>query len=441
MKSLRPMNPTLQFSLPVIFETLFSTFINLIFSSIIGGISGSSLTVISQCNLILNFIVAATTMLTTGSSVLCARLLGGGEPKEASRVVEQTIFMTLTSAVLITSLCLLFTTPILTLLMPNAEADVLDEGVAYFRVLVLSLPFLMATNSLVSVLRASGDSRTSMIINVSTCIFQLLLALLFLRVLSLHVIGAGLTYLLCRIGSMLLAFYVLLHSHRYIIHLRSTLTPNLAVCKRILAVGVPTSIESIFVQAGYLTASSMVIGLGTFEAAVYNVANTLYSFASVPQSFFSPIALTIVGQLIGAKAYKQAKKTGWNLWKLAMLTTLALSAILFLLRGRLTPLYSADPAVQTAAAAAIIAALTMNIPGISLNTLDPQLRAGGDVKFVMATTIIAVWLIRLPLTYLFCYMFDWGARGAFWANTICLYFRMICNMIRFIKGKYLYMRV
>jgi len=293
MNSLRHMNPTLQFSIPVIFETVFSTFINLVFSSIIGGISGSSLTVISQCNLILNFIVAATTMLTTGSSVLCARLLGAGEPQEASRVVEQTLFLALVSSTVITLACLIFTTPILTLLMPNAEPALLAEGETYFRVLVLSLPFLMATNSLVSVLRAAGDSRTSMIINVFSCVLQLVLALLFLRVLSLDIAGAGLTYLVCRISSMLLAFYALRHSHRFSLRLRNTLRANAAVCKRILSVGVPTSIESIFVQAGYLTASSMVIGLGSFEAAVYNVANTMYSFASVPQSFFAPIALTV----------------------------------------------------------------------------------------------------------------------------------------------------
>ena len=441
MNSLRHMNPTLQFSIPVIFETVFSTFINLVFSSIIGGISGSSLTVISQCNLILNFIVAATTMLTTGSSVLCARLLGAGEPQEASRVVEQTLFLALVSSTVITLACLIFTTPILTLLMPNAEPALLAEGETYFRVLVLSLPFLMATNSLVSVLRAAGDSRTSMIINVFSCVLQLVLALLFLRVLSLDIAGAGLTYLVCRISSMLLAFYALRHSHRFSLRLRNTLRANAAVCKRILSVGVPTSIESIFVQAGYLTASSMVIGLGSFEAAVYNVANTMYSFASVPQSFFAPIALTVVGQLIGAKEYTRAKKTGWKLWRYAILTTIVLSVILFLLRTHLTPLYSADPAVQTAASSALFAALMMNIPGISLNTLDPQLRAGGDVKFVMFSTIVAVWLIRLPLTYLFCYVWNWGASGAFMANAITLYFRMLCNMLRFIQGKYLYMRV
>ena len=87
------------------------------------------------------------------------------------------------------------------------------------------------------------------------------------------------------------------------------------------------------------------------------------------------------------------------------------------------------------------AVFAMCIPAISLNTLDPQLRAGGDVKYVMYVSIIAVWIIRLPATWLFCYYWRMGAQGVLWANTLSLTFRMICNMARFIRGKYLYMRV
>jgi len=434
-------NPTLRFAVPVIIESVLSTTMNLVFSSFIGGISGSSLTVISQGNMIITLIVAFLCIFTTGSSVLCARLLGAGERREASCVVEHALLLSGIFAVVIMTLCLMFTTPLLHLLMPNAEPAVLTEGAAYFRVLILSLPFLALSNTMVSVLRASGDSRTSMFINVTVGVLQLIFAFLFLKVLALNVTGAGLTYLLCRICGMALAFCVLRRSHRYALSLRRALRLDWPTVKRIFHIGVPASIEAVFVQAGYLTAGSMVIGLGTFEAAVYNVANTLYSFAALPQGIFSAIAMATIGHLIGAKEYKKAKKNGWQLWGFAILSVLVLSAILYALRSRLTPLYSADPAVQAAAASAIIIALLMNIPGVSLNTLIPQLQAGGAVKTVMLITLFGVWGVRLPLTWLFCYHWTWGAKGVFLANAIALYSRLIITTICFIRGKYLYMRV
>lgn len=434
-------NPTLQFALPVVLETALSTLINLIYSSLIGGISGSSLTVISQCNMIITVIVASTSVFTTGSSVLCARLLGAGESREASRVVEQTLFLSAVFSLSITFLCFVFTTPLLTLLMPNAETAVLAEGIAYFRVLILSLPFLILSNMLVSVQRAAGDSRTSMVINVSTGVLQLAFAFLFLRVLTPGVTGAGLTYLLCRSCGAGLAFYAVLRSHRYALQFRRVLKPHFPTFHRIFRIGIPASIEAILVQFGYLMASSMVIGLGTFEAAVYNVANTLYSFAALPQGIFFAIGLSIIGQLIGAKEYAKAKRTGWRLWGMAVLSVLCLGSLLFMFRTRLTPLYSSDPAVQAAASTAIFAALLMNIPGVSLNSLIPQLQAGGAVKTVMVITLVGVWAIRLPLTWLFCYCWSWGAQGVFLANAIALYVRLIWTVIVFVRGKYLYMRV
>jgi len=85
--------------------------------------------------------------------------------------------------------------------------------------------------------------------------------------------------------------------------------------------------------------------------------------------------------------------------------------------------------------------LLMNIPGASLNTLIPQLQAGGAVKTVMFITLFGVWVVRLPLTWLFCYHWTWGAKGVFLANAIALYSRLVLTTICFVRGKYLYMRV
>lgn len=441
MHKLRDSHPTLFFVIPVMLENFLSTGAGLVFSWLIGGISGSALTTISLGNQVINLIVAAAAMLTTGTGILCARLLGAEDKLEASKIVEQSLFLAVVSAIGITALCLIFANPLMTLLMPNAEPQVLSEGIAFFRVLILSLPATFLINTLNSVLRSSGDSRSPMMVTGTVCGLQLLFAWLFLRLLGMDVMGAGLVYLLCRIGGAALGLYILLHSHRYHIRLRNVLRPDMSVFKRILGVGIPTSVESIFVQTGYLVANSMIIGLGTFQAAVYNVANTLYSFASLIQAISIPVATTIIGQLIGAKDYKKARRSGWTIWVVTMAASLIVSGLLLIFANHLTPIYSADPEVQKSAAAAMLSVFFMCIPAISLNAHDPQLRAGGDVKYVMYVTIIAVWVVRLPATWLLCYHWNWGASGVFWANTLSLCFRVLFNMPRFIRGKYLYMRV
>lgn len=111
VKTFHIKNPTIQFALPIVFETVFSTLLGLVVSSLVGGISGSSLTVISQGNMVINLIVASLSMLTTGASVLCARLLGAGEYREASGVVEQALLLSAVISAAITIGCFLFAAP------------------------------------------------------------------------------------------------------------------------------------------------------------------------------------------------------------------------------------------------------------------------------------------------------------------------------------------
>ena len=85
--------------------------------------------------------------------------------------------------------------------------------------------------------------------------------------------------------------------------------------------------------------------------------------------------------------------------------------------------------------------LVLNIPASSINSVDPQLRAGGDVRYVMLVTLSAVWLIRLPLTYLFCFVWQWGVPGIFLANSISLYYRTIMGLLRRRGDKWLSKKV
>jgi Na+-driven multidrug efflux pump len=85
--------------------------------------------------------------------------------------------------------------------------------------------------------------------------------------------------------------------------------------------------------------------------------------------------------------------------------------------------------------------LFVNAAGISINAIDPQLRAGGDVRFVMVLTLSAVWLIRLPLTWLFCFHWDMGVFGIFFANGISLWVRAALGLIRWSGKKWMYKKV
>ena len=142
------------------------------------------------------------------------------------------------------------------------------------------------------------------------------------------------------------------------------------------------------------------------------------------------MALAAVGHLLGAERVRDAKHSGRIVWAAGIGCTLLLGTIAMLFGTPLSGLYSSDPAAISESAGLLWLLVVMDIAGVSINGIDPQLRAGGDVKYVMCVTLFAVWGIRLPLTWLFCFKIHLGVPGIFLANAISLYFRAVMGFVR-----------
>ena len=433
---------TVKFVLPVIMENSLTIFIGLAISQIISTISSSALAAIGMANTIMTVVSAFFSMVTTGTSIMVARQIGARENQEAAESIEQSTFMSAVATILIMIVCITFASPILRLLMPTAEDSLFGEAVGYFRVIMTSLPFLVLHGVFSGVCRGLGNSRMPMITAIAMNLCQLLVAWITISCLQLNEIGAGVAIVVCRVLGTAILFITLMRDHRrFVLKVRNMLRPNRQTCMRILRIGVPVSFESVFVQLGYMLGNSMAISLGTFESGVYQIINTVNTFTSLPQGIGSTIATSAVGHLLGRKNYKGAKKAGWTIWALGLGFSLVLGLAAYALETPISSIYSEDPATIAESARLLWILIFMNATGMSINAIDPQLRVGGDVKYVMTTTLIAVWGIRLPLTYFMCFHWNFGVLGIFLANTISLVFRTITGLVRYCGTKWMYKKV
>lgn len=433
---------SMRFILPVIGENVLTIMIGLTFSQIISGISSSALAAIGMANTVQNFVFAVFSMITTGASVLVARRVGEGNGQDAAEIVEQSVLLSIVFGSAVAMLCIAAASPILHLLMPTAEDALFAEAVSYFRILMLSLPFYVLHNTLSVIFRSAGNGKTPLRIALLMNLVQLGAGFLFISALGLEEVGAGLAYVLCRMLGAALILHSLLHYHvHFAVRMRNMLRVKPSVCKYILRTGIPTSIESIFVQFGYMLANSMSIALGTFEAGVYQILNTLNTFVGLPQNITLVAALPIAGQLIGAGKPSEARRTGRIVWGASIAATVVLCVFLMIFATPIVSIYSSDSATIAASAGLIWLLLVLNVPAASINSIDPQLRAGGDAKQVMLNALCTVWLIRLPLTYLFCFVLHLGVSGIFLGNTAALIVRATIGFLRHCGNKWLTRRV
>ena len=435
-------SPELRFAGPVILENTATVFIGLVFSTIIGGISESALAAVGLVNSLINVLVSLAAFLSIGSAALIARLVGEGDPAATSRAVEQSVWMAAVTGIAVTVVCELLSIPILHLLLPGADAQVMDEGLRYFRALCLSFPFLLIMSIVGGALRAAGESAAPMVGAVLMNLVQIAAAYWMISVMGWSVTGAGMSYVVCRAFGMAVVLTACLRSHRHFsVTLRGMLRPSREMGKRIARLGLPSTLESASVQVCYLLANSMAMGLGTLEAGVYQVSNTLSAFSTLPQGIFSAIGVTFIGQALGENRPDKAVACQKKLLRIALAVSLTMGLTLSLLGPELVKLYTRDEYVRAQSAKVLWVWLLFDLPGVAINVNDPILRTGGDTKMVMAYTAALVWGVRIPLTWLFCYVWTWGAAGVVLANVISVIIRAIVGQMRIRGGKWLSMKV
>lgn len=432
----------LRFVIPVTMENMVTVFIGIVFSTLMGRISSSALAATTSANLIVNLYAAMFSLLTTGSAVLTARLIGARETKDASRTIEQTIFLTVVLSILIALGSMLGSSAIMRIAMPKADTQLYQEAVRYFRILSLSIPGLMLSNVLMSVMRASGNSRAPLATAVAINLSLIFFAYLFIVVFPLDVLGAALAFVFCRIiGGVMSLFIVLRRRNGFWVCTRNILKPHIETIKRIVKIGLPTTFEQTFIQIGYIIANALVVGLGTAQATMYNVANSINSFANIPLAVAAALSTTFVGQLLGAKRQRDAKRFGQKLLFCFIPIVFGLYLAVALFSTQFAAFYSKDHAVISGAKNAVWFLLWYAVPVMCVNIVDPCLRAGGDVKYVMIQTLIGVWAIRLPLTWFFGYVCNMGIIGVYLANILSLACRAAAGLIRYSREKWLYRKV
>ena len=155
-------------------------------------------------------------------------------------------------------------------------------------------------------------------------------------------------------------------------------------------------------------------------ASTYNVIATIVTFTGICQGIGNTSAATLVGQKVGAGDLPGARRRMNAILLYTFIATTVLCLVACLFPRFFAGLFSSDPDVISDSVRIMWLILPFCYVAVSVNVTEPATRAGGDTKYVMLTCTGCVWLIRLPLTWLFCYPLRMGVAGVWLANMVSL---------------------
>ena len=259
------------------------------------------------------FVVAGLAMAVT---VQISKYIGMKNEERIGRLLGATIALFSIISVVVSVVLIVFA-PQLSVLM-QAPEEALDLTVQYVRICGTGFLLITAYNTISSVFRGLGDSKSPLIFVAIACCVNIVGDLVLVAGFGLNVIGAAVATVAAQGISVLLSVLIIrkkklpFHIHKQDICLNEEI-------KGIFKIGTPIALQELLTQLSFLALCAFVNSLGLAASSGYGVASKIQSFVMlIPGSLMQSMS-SFVSQNVGAGKEKRAFR--------AMLTGIGIGAV------------------------------------------------------------------------------------------------------------------
>ena len=430
-----------QITLPAVFDLLAQTLIMALDMKMVSSLGPSAISSVGVGTAGMYALIPALIAVATGTTALLSRAYGADNKIEGKKAFTQSFFIAVPLGIFLTIIFLLFSEQIINL-VGNAKDMNLKDAILYQNMTVIGFPFLGVSIATFYAFRAMGENKIPMIGNTLALVLKLILNFLLIYLFKWGIFGAALSTTLTRLFSAIFSIYLVFWSKKNWISLElKDLKFDYFISKRILKVGIPAAVEQLGLRIGMLIFEMMVISLGNLSYAAHKIALTAESISFNLGFAFSFAASALVGQELGKGSSQKALKNGYICTIIAMIVMSTFGLLFFIIPQFLVSLFTKDKdVIELATMALKIVSICQPFSGASM-VLAGALRGAGDTKSVLFITYLGIFLIRIPITYLFIDVLNLGLAGAWIVMTIDLAIRSSLAFYIFRRGKWKYLQV
>lgn len=383
------------------------------------------------------YLIGSAFMLAVGPQT--AQAVGAGDGEGAARALRQGLW--LVAIVSVPSVFLLGQAETLFLAMGQEPAIAARAG-QYLRAVMYGQPFALAFAALRAYIEGHSMTRPVTLIALGAVAFHVVLNYVLIHgklgFEALGLVGAGystsVTYVLMALAALWLVF-VRFDGAAVLARL---LRPDPAVLRELVRVGWPISLMLGF-EVGMFSTMTFVMGrFGESALAAHQLAMQSSSLTFMVPLGIGIAAGIVVGQAAGRRDAEAARAAGRAAMTLAV-GFMCLSAAAFLVFPRqIVSLFAnvADPGnvamVRHAVAFLGFAAIYQVFDGIQV-TAAGALRGLKDTRVPMLLTLVAYWLVGLPVGLAAAFWLGAGANGLWFGLIAGLCVAAVLLGLRFVR--------
>lgn len=392
-----PLAPAiLRLALPAVGATLLQLVFLLIDTFWVGRILGPpALAAVSTAGFAVWMLAANGEMIGVGLTAVAARRHGEGEHERAAVVAGSTLAAALAGGLVLGLVARELIGPLFALM--DTPPVVTGLGRVYLATYFLGTPLIFGFFAVEATFRASGDTRTPLLLLAASVLVNLVLDPLLITgwgpFPALGIAGAAVAALLTR-GGVLAIGFVLLGRRRLV---RLTPFDGRAVA-RVLRVGLPTAATGIFFSAVYMGLTRITTRFGVPALAALGIGHKLEGLSYMVATGFALASAAVVGQNIGAGRRDRARRAGWVTAGFACAVGAVVGLAFLVFPDLMISVFTGDPLVIRDASGYLRAMAAAQITmGLEI-TLEASLGGAGYTVAPMLVTC-GFSAARIPLAY------------------------------------------
>ncbi len=381
---------------PVLLDEAYSALVGAALVSLINRLGTGCLAEYTVAGLVQASLIGIFGSVGTGAAVMVARATGARDWFASRMVVSKTLAGSFGVGLALALTGWVFSDR----LLPEADVDS-AELPAMARLFWLALPFLLSIQVGKSVLQGMGATGDAFRLSAFCSTIGLVLGNFFVFVWP----GSGIlaiAWAVCLSAAAGLVFCLLLIARHSNLRFswRHVFVGEPGLVRSICRISSPVIIEQCFLQLGFSLFVLILVDIGAEAFAANQVAQQIEGVSLAVGACLAATTLALVGRALGEKSPDLANRYTRFILSFSIASMTAIGLGYFYFAEALVMPFTNDASTRSRAAACLSLAM-LEQPTLAVTfVLGNALRAAGDTKWPMLSTIIGIWLVRLPLCWI-----------------------------------------
>ena len=296
----------------------------------------------------------------------------------------------------------------------TSDAQIIDQGAAYLRILCFTYPVFAITTVLLASLRTVKTVqialRVSILSLVVNCGINFVLIPGRFGAPELGITGAAIGTLTARIlECLVVVWYILKRDQKLGLRIRDFFRLDWSLMRDYTGVSIPVVIAEFLWGCTTAIHTAIMGHLSASAIAAQSISVTAFTLLKVTSLGCASATSVIIGQAVGEGDRQKLREYTRTLQVFFLLGGGIVSAVLLLLRAPLLGLYTLSPeTTQLANTFILIEAVVLFFNAYHLPMNTGLIRGGGDTKFSVRMDLILIWCFTIPLALLAAFVFHWG---------------------------------